>query len=97
MAVRIPLFVREPVVLHDLAADKRLEWEGRKHVEAKASAADQYGLGCLAYSSTYTRATLTMILSAGKLFSTLPSVLSPKVKKPPRAMTRQATIEIPVE
>jgi len=38
-----------------------------------------------------------MVLSMGKLFSTLPCVLSPKVKKPAIAMARQATIEIDVE
>ena len=40
---------------------------------------------------------LTIMLSLGKLFSTFPKVLSPKVKNPARAMVRHATIEIAVE
>lgn len=42
------------------------------------------------------RATLTKVLSEGKLFRTLPSVKEPKVRKPARAMSRQATSEMDV-
>ena len=45
----------------------------------------------------YNRAMLTTILSAGKLLRMLPCVLSPKVRKPARAMTMQATIDMAVE
>jgi hypothetical protein len=38
-----------------------------------------------------------MILSLGKLLSTFPIVLSPKVRKPARAIVRQATIDMLVE
>ena len=37
MAVRVPGFVREPVVGHDFAADERFEGEGGEHVEAEAA------------------------------------------------------------
>ena len=47
--------------------------------------------------STYKRAMFTMILSVGKLFSTLPWVLSPKERNPARAIARQATMEMDVE
>ena len=40
---------------------------------------------------------LTMILSVGKLFSTLPCVLSPKVRYPDSAIIMQATMEMLVE
>lgn len=45
----------------------------------------------------YKRATLTMMLSLGKLLRTLPRVLSPKVRKPARAMARHAIMEMLVE
>jgi hypothetical protein len=37
-----------------------------------------------------------MVLSEGKLLSTFPWVREPKVRKPARAMRRQASIEMPV-
>jgi hypothetical protein len=40
---------------------------------------------------------LTMMLSEGKLLSTLPCVFDPKDKKPQMAMTKHITIETPVE
>lgn len=40
---------------------------------------------------------LTMMLSAGKLFNTFPSVLVPKVKKPANAIVKQAIIEMKVD
>lgn len=47
--------------------------------------------------SAYRRATLTIRLSGGKLLRTFPFVLSPKVRKPARAMARQAIMEMRVE
>lgn len=49
------------------------------------------------WERTYKRAMLTMMLSVGKLFRMFPLVLSPKVRKPARAMARQATMEMLVE
>jgi hypothetical protein len=40
------------------------------------------------------RAKLTIVLSVGKLFRTFPWVREPKVRKPARAMRRQATMEM---
>lgn len=40
---------------------------------------------------------LTIVLLVGKLLRTLPWVREPKVRKPARAMRRQASIEIPVD
>lgn len=40
---------------------------------------------------------LTIRLSGGKLLRTFPLVLSPKVRKPARAMARQAIMETKVE
>lgn len=40
---------------------------------------------------------LIMMLSVGKLFRTFPCVLAPNVKKPARAIAKQATIDIEVE
>lgn len=40
---------------------------------------------------------LTIRLSGEKLLRTFPFVLSPKVKKPARAMARQAIMEMRVE
>jgi len=48
------------------------------------------------FSPKKSRAMFTIRLSLGKLFSTLPSVLSPNVKYPESAMTRHATNEMPV-
>ncbi len=42
------------------------------------------------------RAMLTMVLSAGKLLRTLPWVREPKVRKPARAMSMQASMEMVV-
>jgi len=39
---------------------------------------------------------LTKVLSVGKLLSTLPKVLEPKVRKPARAMRRHAMREMDV-
>ncbi|KAI4178155.1 MAG: hypothetical protein LQ348_005674 [Seirophora lacunosa] len=44
-----------------------------------------------------TRAMLTTTLAVGKLFSTFPFVLSPKVTNPAVAMVKHATIETAVE
>jgi len=46
------------------------------------------------FSPKQKRAILTMVLSGGKLFRTFPSVLDPKVRKPARAIRRQATMEM---
>lgn len=43
------------------------------------------------------RAMFTMMLSVGKLLSTLPCVKRPKVRKPDSAIIRQATMEMKVE
>ena len=40
MAIGIVRLVGEPVVIHYLATDERLEREGGKHVEAEAQAGD---------------------------------------------------------
>jgi hypothetical protein len=40
------------------------------------------------------RAMLTIMLSDGKLLRTFPCVREPKVRKPARAMRRQATMEM---
>lgn len=40
---------------------------------------------------------LTIRLSGGKLLRTFPFVLSPNVRKPARAIARQAIIEMKVE
>ena len=39
---------------------------------------------------------LTIMLSEGKLLRTFPCVKDPNVKKPARAMSMHATIEMPV-
>ena len=86
----------EEVVFHDFAADKSLKREGGEHVQSEA-AAIYVSCGRRGEGRTYNRAMFTMTLSSGKLLRTLPSVLSPKVRKPARAMTRQASMEMPVE
>jgi hypothetical protein len=48
------------------------------------------------FKPKHSRAMLTMVLSVGKLLRTFPWVKEPKVRKPARAMRRQAIIEIPV-
>lgn len=49
------------------------------------------------FSPKQNRAMLTGMLLEGKLLSTLPSVREPKVRKPERAIRRQATMEMLVE
>lgn len=47
-------------------------------------------------SPKHRRAMLTMMLFVGKLLSTFPCVMSPKVRYPASAMSIQATIEMVV-
>jgi hypothetical protein len=48
------------------------------------------------FSPKQKRAMFTMVLSEGKLLRTFPWVREPKVRKPARAMRRQATMEMVV-
>jgi hypothetical protein len=96
MPVRIPALVRKPVIHHDFTADERLQWEGCQHVEAKAATELSSGRFKNSFFA-YKRAILTIRLSAGKLFKTFPSVLSPKVRNPARAIAMQAIMDMKVE
>lgn len=99
MTVRMEWFVREIVGGHHGAAYEGLQWERREHIEAEAARTEisQRKGTDETESGTYNRAIFTMILSAGKLFRTLPWVFDPKVKKPASAMVKHIIIETPVE
>lgn len=65
-------FIREVVVGHDLTTDECFKRERREHVETKAAATWLAQPVRLDGMVAYNRAILTMTISVGKLFRTLP-------------------------
>ena len=88
----------KPIVRHDFTAYECLERKSGEHVEPKTAKLRLAMSACLPeYMISYKRAILTMTLSLGKLFKRFPSVLSPNVRNPARAIAKHANMEMVVE
>ena len=102
----IKRFSSKEIIQYDLTAYETFKRKCSKHIEAKAATdfisllvyfAKHISSEVLKELTTHSRAMFTIMLSGGKLFSTFPSVLLPKVRNPAKAIVKQATIEIKVD